>query len=216
LLAFMLGRVMFAVPALARGSQDTSYKPFLLVASPDMPDPIFQQTVILMLPSTEPPLVAGIVINKPTKMTVGQLFSHAALLKNQSQSVYFGGPVALTSPIILLRASQATDATTRLFENIYIDTDAGSIGDFLKRQKSYENTRLFLGRAQWTADQLHSEMLQGAWTISDASPDLIFSPDPTKIWRTLVQKAKLREIIYEPGDFASLSPREFPTSAISR
>jgi putative transcriptional regulator len=210
----MFCRIVLAVPALARGSQDTSYKPFLLVASPDMPDPIFQQTVILMLPSTEPPLVAGIVINKPTKMTVGQLFSHASLLKNQSQSVYFGGPVALTSPIILLRAAQATDATTRLFENVYIDTDAGSIGDFLKRQKSNENTRLFLGRAQWTADQLHAEMLQGAWTVSDVSPDLIFSSDPTKIWRTLVQKAKLREIILESGDFTKFSPREVRITAV--
>jgi putative transcriptional regulator len=174
--------------------QDTYRKPFLLVASPDMPDPLFQQAVILMLPPTTPPMVAGIVINKPTKMNLGQLFSHSLAIGNQAQAVYFGGPVDLTSPVILMRSPRAPDATTRLFENVYMSIDEGSIRALLKGPESGKDLRLFLGRAQWTADQLHSEILRGAWTISPASPELVFSSDPARTWRVLVQQAKLREI----------------------
>jgi putative AlgH/UPF0301 family transcriptional regulator len=130
-----------------------------------MPDPLFQQTVILMLPPSELPIVAGIVINKPTKMTLGQLFSHSPAIRNQAQSVYFGGPVDLTSPAILMRASRAPDATTRLFENVYMSDDAAPVRAFLERQESDKDLRLFLGRAQWTVDQLHSEIISGAWVV---------------------------------------------------
>jgi len=183
-----------AVPITARESRQQDRKPFFLVASPDLPDPLFQQTVILMLPPSEPPIVAGIVINKPTKVTFGQLFGHSPAIRNEAESVYFGGPVELTSPTILMRAAQAPDATTRLFENVYMSVDTGSVREFLKRPGSEKDLRLFLGRAQWTEDQLHSEILRGAWIIAAANPELVFSPDPGSVWRVLVQRAKLREI----------------------
>lgn len=183
-----------AVPITARESQQQDRKPFFLVASPDLPDPLFQQTVILMLPPSEPPIVAGIVINKPTKVTFGQLFGHSAAIRNEAESVYFGGPVELTSPTILMRAAQAPGATTRLFENVYMSVDTGSVRDLLKRPGSDKDLRLFLGRAQWTVDQLHSEILRGAWIIAAAKPELVFSADPGSVWRVLVQQAKLREI----------------------
>ena len=183
-----------AVPITARESQQQDQKPFFLVASPDLPDPLFQQTVILMLPPSEMPIVAGVVINKPTKITFGQLFGHSPAIRNQAESVYFGGPVEVTSPTILMRAAQAPDATTRLFENVYMSVDTGSVREFLKRPGSDKDLRLFLGRAQWTVDQLHSEILRGAWVIAAASPELVFSPDPGSVWRVLVQRAKLREI----------------------
>ena len=188
-----------AATLTAQELPDTTRTPFLLVASPDMPDPLFQQTVILMLPSSELPIVAGIVINKPTKMTLGQLFSHSPAIRNQAQSVYFGGPVDLTSPAILMRASRAPDATTRLFENVYMSDDAASVRAFLERQESDKDLRLFLGRAQWTVDQLHSEIISGAWVVTAASPELVFSPDPGSIWQKLVQQAKLREIEWNFG-----------------
>jgi len=183
-----------ALPLTARESQQQDRKPYFLVASPDLPDPLFQQTVILMLPPSEMQIVAGIVINKPTKVTFGKLFGHSPAIRNEAESVYFGGPVELTSPTILVRAAQAPDATTRLFENVYMSSDAGSVREFLKRPGSDKDLRLFLGRAQWTVDQLHSEILRGAWIIAAASPELVFSPDPSSVWRVLVQQAKLREV----------------------
>lgn len=183
-----------AAPITAAEPQDTDRTPFFLVASPAMPDPLFQQTVILMLPPTELPIVAGIVINKPTKMTLGELFSHSPAVRNQAQSVYFGGPVELASPAILMRAAQAPAATVHLFENVYISIDASSIAGILKRPGSEKDIRLFLGRAQWTVDQLHAEILSGAWSLSPARPELVFSSDPAGVWLVLARHAKMREV----------------------
>jgi putative transcriptional regulator len=183
----------------AQESPDPPRTPFLLVANPDIPDPVFQQAVILILPPSELPLVAGIVINKPSKMTLGQLFHHSPAVRNQDQLVYFGGPVDLTSPAILMRATRAPDAATHIFDDVFMSHDAGSVSEVLKRPGSDRDTRLFLGRAQWTVDQLHAEILSGAWIIAKARPEVVFSSDPASIWQELVKQSKLREIEWNPG-----------------
>jgi putative AlgH/UPF0301 family transcriptional regulator len=186
-------------PIFAQEPPDTPRTPFLLVANPDIPDPTFQQTVILILPPSQLPLVAGIVINKPSKMTLGQLFHHSAAVRNRDQLVYFGGPVNLTSPSLLMRAAQAPAATTHVFDDVYISDDAGAVTDVLKRPASDKDTRLFLGRAQWTVDQLHAEILSGAWIITKARSTAVFSSDPASVWPELVKQSKLREIDWTYG-----------------
>ena len=46
--------------------------PTFLVSTPNMGDPLFQQSVIMMLPVTETPLVVGYIINKRTAVPVGR------------------------------------------------------------------------------------------------------------------------------------------------
>ena len=178
---------------------EVGHTTFLLVANPDMPDPTFQQTVILVLPSSDPPLVAGIIVNKPTKVTLGQLFKRSPALGNRTQPVYFGGPVDLEAPVILLRTAQASSAATRLFEDVYMSDNGAAVRGILERPQSERDARLYLGRAQWTTDQLHSEIMGGSWVVTAAKPELVFSTDPTGLWQKLVQQAKLREIEWKPG-----------------
>lgn len=194
LAAILVACAVHAAEPAVPESRGTEHAPFLLVANPDMSDPIFEQTVILMLPPTETPLVAGIVINKPTKITLGQLFAHSAGIKNEDQTVYFGGPVDLNAPLILVRASRASDGMSHLFENVYMGSDTGSIRAILRGTESDKEVRLFFGRAQWSVDQLHAELLHGAWTVVRASSEIVFSREPAKIWGTLAQQAKLREV----------------------
>jgi putative transcriptional regulator len=191
--------VLGTVPLCAQELPDVSRTPFLLVANPDMPDPTFQQTVILILPPSDPPLVAGLIVNKPTKVTLGQLFSHSAPVVNRAQPVYFGGPVDLTSPVILMRTARASSATTRLFEDVYMSDNDTAVRNFLARPQSDKDVRLYLGRAQWTVGQLHAEILSGSWVVAPATPDLVFSTDPAALWQKLVDQSKLRQIEWNPA-----------------
>lgn len=194
LAGILMTRAVRAAQARAPEPFGTEHAPLLLVASPEMSDPVFEETVILMLPPTEMPLVAGVVINKPTTITFGQLFPHSSQIKNEQQTVYFGGPVDLNSPAALIRASRAPGGMNHLFENVYMSSDTSSIRKILERSESDKDFRLLFGRAQWSVDQLHSELLEGAWTIAAATPEIVFSAEPAKIWQTLEQQAKMREV----------------------
>lgn len=197
---YMLATAIFVVcaslvPALsaaqeAKGANGTS---FFLVATPDLPDPMFQQTVILMLPPTQTPLVAGIIVNKPTTIPLAKLFSRDPALKNQTNA-YFGGPVEITEPFLVMRASEPTGNLTRLFDDVYVSTDPDSVTKLLKDEpQSAKDLRVFFGRAQWTLDQLHAEILEGAWYVVPAKADLVFSTDPVRVWQLLVERAQLHE-----------------------
>jgi putative AlgH/UPF0301 family transcriptional regulator len=169
-------------------------KSFFLVASRDMPDPVFQQSVILMLPSEEPPLVAGVIINKPTDVRLGNLIRQPLALQNRNRRVYFGGPVELSTPLLLIRTSKPPKAATRLWGNVYAVDDPSSISDLLKDSRSTDDARLFLGRAQWLQEQLRGELLEGAWSVVPPRADLIFEHDSAKIWPLLSRHQHVREI----------------------
>jgi putative transcriptional regulator len=187
-LVALLGTTMAAEP------HGASAKSFFLVASRSMPDPVFQQSVILMLPSEEPPLMAGVIINKPTGVTLGNLLKQPLAPENRTQKVYFGGPVDLTVPLLVVRTARPPKPAIRLSSDVYGVVDAGSISDILKDSRGGSDTRLYLGRAQWIQQQLRGELLEGAWTVVPVRTDLIFEHDPAKIWPMLSQHEHVREI----------------------
>lgn len=175
-------------------SNGASAKSFFLVASRNMPDPVFQQSVILMLPPDEPPLVAGVIINKPTDVTLGNLLRQPLAAENRNQKVYFGGPVDLTAPLLVIRTTRPPKPAIRLWSNVYAVVDPSSISDILKDSRSGNDARLFLGRAQWAQEQLRGELLEGAWNVVPLRTDLIFAHDSAKIWPILSQHEHVREI----------------------
>ncbi len=200
----ILSAGLVAVLTTALRAQSADAKPFFLVATRDLPDPLFQQSVILMLPPGRIPLVAGIIINKPTTIAVRKLFPDSPSLKNQSGTAYFGGPVDPTEPALILRAPGGLGKATRLFDDIYVSADPKSISEFLKDPHPARDLRLFLGRAQWSHDQLRSEILEGSWYVMPAKAEMVFSPDPAHVWRKLVEHAQLQEVeaTHAPGPHA--------------
>jgi len=180
-------------PAAAEPKR-ASGKSLFLVASRDMPDPVFQKSVILVLPPDDPLLVAGIIINKPTDMPMGNLLREPLAPAERNQKVYFGGPVDITSPLLVARSSHPPDSAIRLWSNVYAILDPGSIVNVLKNRGASDDARLFLGRAQWAQEQLRGELLEGAWTVVPVRPDLIFEHDSAKIWPMLSQHEHVREV----------------------
>jgi len=80
-----------------------------------------------------------------------------------------------------------------LFKDVYLDLKARNITGLLTNSPSGQSTRLYLGRAQWTDDQLHDEMLENSWYNVPSDPQYVFSADPATVWRTLVARAQAIE-----------------------
>jgi putative transcriptional regulator len=182
-----------SAPAVAE-TPGTSAKSFFLVASSDMPDPVFQKSVILMLPPEEPPLVAGVIINKPTDVTLGKILRPPLTPESRNQRVYFGGPVDLSTPLLVIRTTTPPKAAFRLLANVFAIADPGSIRDILNDSRYAGDARLFLGRTQWAQEQLRGELLQGAWSVVPLRADLIFEHDSGKVWPMLSQHEHVREV----------------------
>ena len=190
--ASILVTALIATLATSRTAQATDLTtPSFLVATRDLQDPLFQHSVILMVPSTEPPLLAGLIINSPAKERVRDLFPQARDLKGGDETIFMGGPVELDEVSVIFRSPSAQSSATRVFDDVYVATGRNAIAAVLKDPR-VTSLRVISGKAQWLHDQLYGEVMAGAWYVIPAKADLIFS-DPKDLWATLVKGGDLEE-----------------------
>jgi putative transcriptional regulator len=194
---------MLAALLLPSISAADDSKPYFLVATPELPDPVFEESVILMLPHSEVPsesgegvLVVGLIINKPSTVPVSELFPKTGDLKGAAVSAFFGGPVEPREPSIVTRTAVGSDkSSSKLLDDLYLVTDPDAVADLLKRASaSGPDLRLIMGRAQWSDTQLHAEIAEGSWYTIPANVGDVFSSDPKQIWKQLEQHGQLLEV----------------------
>lgn len=153
----------------------------LLVGKPDLPDDDFANSVVLVMNNLGPAPV-GIVVNRPTRITVPQLFPDDTRLARLSDKVYFGGPVELGAVWFLMRAATRPEHAMLAFEGVYLSADRELLQKLLARPKPMDGLRIFVGHAGWAPGQLESEIDRGAWTLKRADPDTIFNGKSEHLW----------------------------------
>jgi len=185
-------------------------KTLFLVARPDLGDPFFKESVVLMFPSSPVAvegLVVGLIVNRPARVALSEIFPSDDVLKNRSETAYFGGPVDPLAPCVVFRSSKTVKQAALLFGDIYVSFDPDFIKELLKKPEEIPDFRLFVGRSQWVSAQLQNEMGKRAWYSVRAETNLIFSSSPKSLWRNLLERA-------EPPNVAKVSHVPLDLSAI--
>ena len=206
---------VLSAPAIIAGHSIAfadSEPPTFLVAKPDLPDPLFSESVVLMLPPPAIPIVAGVIINKPTTIPVKRVFPRSVDLKNASDSVYFGGPVDLETMLLVRRTSNPSKDERRIFGDLYLSVDPNRIAEILKDPSlDTADVRVFEGYSQWTAPQLEREKREDSWYDVPVQPESVFTSDPRQLWKQMVAQAKVQEVKAPVGVFrVLLSAFELP------
>jgi putative transcriptional regulator len=155
----------------------------LLVAKADLPDDDFASSVVLVMNNLGPAPV-GIVVNRPTRITVPELFPDVTRLARLHDKVYFGGPVEFGAIWFLVRAATPPEHAMQAFEGVYLSADRELLMKLLDRPKPMDGLRIFIGHAGWAPGQLESEIDRGAWTLEHADPDAIFNGKSEHVWPT--------------------------------
>ena len=175
--------------------------PTFLVAKPDLPDPLFAESVVLMLPQPAIPIVAGVIINKPTTIPVKRAFPSSVDLKDASNSVFFGGPVDLDSMLLVRRTSKPAKDERRIFGDLYLSVDSNRIAEILKDPAlDTTNVRVFQGYSEWSVPQLAREKREDSWYDVPVQAASVFTSDPLQLWQQMVARAKVQEVKASPPD----------------
>jgi putative AlgH/UPF0301 family transcriptional regulator len=209
IIAFCFLLVLSKAPVRAAQNKpnkgDSENKPLFLVARPGLGDPMFKESVVLMFPtsaSAGESLIVGLIVNRPARVALSEIFPDDEALKNRSDTAYFGGPVYPRAPGVVFRSSGAAKQAALLFGDVYVSFDSDFIIKLLKDPEKTPDLRLFVGRSQWAPAQLQSEMVVGAWDTVRTESNLIFRANPKYLWRRLFEQA-------EPAPFAKVSEDPF-------
>ena len=147
-------------------------------------------------------LIVGLIVNKPARVELSEIFPDDPALKNRPETAYFGGPVDPRAPGVVFRSSKAAKQAALLFGDVYVSFDPDFIKELLREPEKTPDLRLFMGRSQWAAAQLRNEMVMEAWYSVWAEKNLIFSASPQSLWRKLFERA-------EPAPVAKVSDVPF-------
>jgi putative transcriptional regulator len=161
-----------------------------LVAAPEMRDPRFFHTVILIVQHDQGGAL-GIVINRP----IGER-PLAALLEGFGDrgskvsgevQVFAGGPVDPRVGFVVHSAEYSRRGTISVDGRVAVTSSLEVLRD-LGQGRGPQKSLVTFGYAGWHAGQLEDELAQGAWFTEPEDPKLVFDEDRGKIWDQAMQK----------------------------
>lgn len=165
-----------------------SLAPAFLVAMPQLLDPNFRRSVVLLI-HHDAEGTFGVVLNRPTELTATDLCTTLELewCGDPDKEVGWGGPVQPQTGWMLFDA-QATLGSGDVKDVAEGIGFAGSL-DVLRAlaQDPPEDLQLLLGYAGWGPGQLENELAEGAWLLVPVSRDAIFEVEPGSMWEHVVR-----------------------------
>lgn len=170
-----------------------SHRGKLLVATPDLGDPNFDRTVVLLLEHT-PEGAVGVVLNRPSEISLeeaGADWGGWELYAAEPGEVFVGGPVSRTAVIAIART---VDGKTEGFQPVL--GDRVGVVDLGLTPNDVDAVRLFAGYSGWGEGQLEAEISAGAWFVLEALPADAFTAEPEDLWRDVLRRQGGRLAIF--------------------
>ena len=164
----------------------TALRGRLLVASPNLADPNFDRTVVLVLEHGDEGAL-GLVLNRPSDTDLSETLPQWKAFASFPTVVFVGGPVSPGAGICLARVHDEREAEgwRPLFSRLGT-VDLGH--DPHEIAVGLEEVRVFAGYAGWDGGQLESEITAGGWFVVASQPGDGFTADPDGLWRSVLRR----------------------------
>ncbi len=151
----------------------TYLKHQLLIAMPHMVDPNFAGTVTYICEHNEHGAM-GIIINRPTELTLGDVFEQMNMgQSHRDEVVYAGGPVQIERGFVIHRPKGDWQATLPIEDGICLTSSRDILAAYANNEGP-EEAIIALGYAGWGAGQLEQEMLGNCWLNCPADERILF------------------------------------------
>ncbi|MDQ2726575.1 MAG: YqgE/AlgH family protein [Actinomycetota bacterium] len=170
----------------------------LLIANPLLPDPNFDQTVVLILAHGDGGSL-GVVLNRPGPLRAASRVSAWDPALVGDGVIFDGGPVNPDAFVGL--AVRAPGSTGPLPEGLMTEVlaDVGIV-DLENPHDAWRMLcalRVFAGYAGWGPGQLLDEVAAGGWWIVEAQARDVSTGRPLSLWRDVLRR--------QPGSLALVS-----------
>ena len=163
-----------------------SLRGHFLAASPYLQDPNFARTVVLILQHDNDGAL-GVVLNRSTDKTIQQLWEEVDEPPcNNQDRLHVGGPVS--GPLMAVHTVAAL-GEVEVLPGLFFSTQKDHLEELVEREGI--QSRLFVGHSGWGAEQLESELQQGAWLTMPATLKDVFF-DETQLWRYVTRQISAR------------------------
>jgi putative transcriptional regulator len=168
----------------------TSLAPAFLLSMPQLADPNFNRTVVLLCRHGEDGAF-GLVVNRPV-VTTGRIVVNLdpPVSTDRELQVWVGGPVEPQRSWMLVGADAVEEPHVggmSIADGVALSTSP----DLLRRLLEPDpppRARLIVGYSGWAPGQLEAELEASAWLMSDVDSELIFNTPPEEMWEAAIRR----------------------------
>jgi putative transcriptional regulator len=159
----------------------------LLIAGFRLRDPNFFKTAVLVVEHNKEGAM-GLVINRPSDMTVADVLAGHIEMPEPSDVSYLGGPVEPAALFIIHDGCEYDPDEAPVVPGMYVASSISAFQNVIQAAAASEPVRyrIYQGCAGWGAGQLEGEIARGDWMIIEGDEDLVFHEDAYALWEELV------------------------------
>jgi putative transcriptional regulator len=160
-----------------------------LVAKPDLLDPNFARTVVLVT-QTEDFSTAGVIINRPTTLKLSNFIPEGGIETGKYRDkIFLGGPVMRHALVAVFQADEPPAAAAfHVLRKLYMTMHPDNMKVLL--ESGDRRYRLYAGFSGWAPRQLESEFNREGWYVLPADEEIVFRANTEGLWEELLQRAQ--------------------------
>lgn len=162
--------------------------PLLLLSMPQMADPNFARTVVLLCEYTGQGAF-GLVVNRQMSEPAWRLIKTEPPVRVDPElRLWIGGPVEPYRTWVLMTEAQGPDDEQQeICPGVLLSVSHELTLQLLQSPPS-SRARVVVGYAGWGPGQLDKEIAASAWLTMDVDPRLIFGVPPDEMWETAIRR----------------------------
>lgn len=177
---------------LSRMAASDLVAPIFLVATPQVEDPFFRRSVVLLLAHEEAGSF-GFIVNRRTELTVAEILGDLSIewAGDPGARAGFGGPVQPQVGTVLFSAEgeelPELPGSSEVLPGVRVSQHRSELAQLAVRPP--RRLRLLLGYAGWDGGQLVSEIVRNDWILAPVDPELLFGEDVEGAWERGLRSA---------------------------
>lgn len=152
----------------------------MLIAHPNLLDPNFRRTVLILSAHDPQEGSFGLVVNRATDKTVNEFLVEQELGSLGNVPVFIGGPVGRDQ---LTFAAFEWDEDSLIVRTHLMLDEAREVA-----AADFRAVRAFVGYAGWGQGQLEAELMQKAWLVQKPDRDLLDVKKCAALWPTIMRE----------------------------
>lgn len=164
-----------------------------LVAGRGLGDPRFRETVVLLI-SYDSDGAMGLIINRPTTLSLSEAFPDNGKFRNRKDTVYVGGPVGVNRMMLLIRSRTRPEQSSHVINGVYASWSREVLDRLVDSGRKGKQFHVYIGYAGWAPGQLEQEVSRGDWHITDADAKTIFDRNAAEIWPDLIRRSAVLHV----------------------
>ncbi len=168
-------------------SDETTIAPTLLLSMPQLDDPNFGRTVVLLCEFASEGAF-GLILNRPTEFPAAEVVQLAPpVVAGNDLPLWIGGPVEPERGWILLSETRDHEDAREIAPGLFLSASPHVLRRVLESSMP-PSARVIAGYAGWGPGQLDQELSESSWLTADVDADFVFNTPAAALWEAAIRR----------------------------